>query len=203
MEVLAHTRYTKRLSLITTAVAALITFLLLMTYQYLSGVRQLDQEVHSKAAIIATNSAAALVFGDHKAAYENLSAIRKAPRILGAAIYQADGRLFTLIDDPLAKFPDTIDPDSSDVSDGKNELFSDFVREEITQDGTRVGSLLLLATRKPLYLNLLAYAGGLFVIGLIALILARRFTASLRKINGVDRRSARADGAVRPGHRTS
>ena len=181
MEVLAHTRYTKRLSLITTAVAALITFLLLMTYQYLSGVRQLDQEVHSKAAIIATNSAAALVFGDHKAAYENLSAIRKAPRILGAAIYQADGRLFTLIDDPLAKFPDTIDPDSSDVSDGKNELFSDFVREEITQDGTRVGSLLLLATRKPLYLNLLAYAGGLFVIGLIALIRARRFTASLRK----------------------
>ena len=181
MEVLAHTRYTKRLSLITTAVAALITFLLLMSYQYLSGYRQLDQEVHSKAAIIATNSAAALAFGDHKAAYENLSAIRKTRRILGAAIYQADGRLFALIDDPQAQFPDAIDPDSSEISNGKNDFISHFVREEITQDGTRVGSLLLLATHEPLYLNLLTYAGGLIVIGLIALILARRFTASLRK----------------------
>lgn len=181
MEILAHTRHTKRLSLITTALAALITFLLLMTYQYLSGVRQLDQEVRSKAAIIATNSAAALAFGDHRAAYETLSAIRKAPRILGAAIYQADGRLFAVIEDPWAQFPDTINPDSSDISDDKSDFISHFVREEITQGGTRVGSLLLLATQKPLYLNLLAYAGGLIVIGLIALILARRFTASLRK----------------------
>ena len=184
MEVLAHTRYTRRLSLITTAVAALITFLLLMTHQYFSGYQQLEEELKTQAAIIATNSAAPLAFNDAKAAYENLGAIRKTPRILGAAMYQADGRLFTLIDDPDAIFPDAIDPNSPDAAIRSGRAtgpFSRLLREEITQDGVRVGSLVLLATHKPLYQNLLTYAVGLILIGLVALILARRFTASLRK----------------------
>lgn len=42
------------------------------------------------------------------------------------------------------------------------------MREEITQDGTRVGSLVLLATHKPLYQNLLIYAVGLILIGVVA-----------------------------------
>ena len=100
MEILAHTRYTRRLSLITTTAVALITFLLLMTHQYVSGFHQFEEELKTQAAIIATNSAAALAFNDVKAAYENLGAIRKTARILGAAMYQADGTLSTLIDDP-------------------------------------------------------------------------------------------------------
>ncbi len=184
MEVLAHTRYTKRLSLITMAVTALITFVLLMTHQYVSGFQQFEEELKTQAAIIATNSAAALAFNDPKAAYENLGAIRKTARILGAAMYQADGKLFTLIDDPDAVFPDAIDPDGLGVvirSGRRTGPLSYLLREEITQDGTRVGSLVLLATHKPLYKNLLIYAVGLILIGLVALILARRFTASLRK----------------------
>ena len=184
MEILAHTRYTRRLSLITTTAVALITFLLLMTHQYVSGFHQFEEELKTQAAIIATNSAAALAFNDVKAAYENLGAIRKTARILGAAMYQADGKLFTLIDDPDAVFPDAIDPSSSGVVIRSGRTigpFAHLIREEITQDGTRVGSLVLLATHKPLYQNLLIYAVGLILIGVVALILARRFTASLRK----------------------
>ena len=184
MEILAHTRYTRRLSLITTTAVALITFLLLMTHQYVSGFHQFEEELKTQAAIIATNSAAALAFNDVKAAYENLGAIRKTARILGAAMYQADGKLFTLIDDPDAVFPDAIDPSSSGVVIRSGRTigpFAHLMREEITQDGTRVGSLVLLATHKPLYQNLLIYAVGLILIGVVALILARRFTASLRK----------------------
>ena len=184
MEILAHTRYTRRLSLITTTAMALITFLLLMTHQYVSGFHQFEEELKTQAAIIATNSAAALAFNDVKAAYENLGAIRKTARILGAAMYQADGKLFTLIDDPDAVFPDAIDPSSSGVVIRSGRTIGPFAhlsREEITQDGTRVGSLVLLATHKPLYQNLLIYAVGLILIGVVALILARRFTASLRK----------------------
>lgn len=44
---------------------------------------------------------------------KNLGAIRKTARILGAAMYQADGKETTLIDDPDAVFPDAIDPSSS------------------------------------------------------------------------------------------
>ena len=184
MEILAHTRYTRRLSLITTTAVALITFLLLMTHQYVSGFHQFEEELKTQAAIIATNSAAALAFNDVKAAYENLGAIRKTARILGAAMYQADGKLFTLIDDPDAVFPDAIDPSGSGVVIRSGRTigpFAHLLREEITQDGPRVGSLVLLATHKPLYQNLLIYAVGLILIGVVALILARRFTASLRK----------------------
>ena len=75
MEILAHTRYTRRLSLITTTAVALITFLLLMTHQYVSGFHQFEEELKTQAAIIATNSAAALAFNDVKAGDYGLGAI--------------------------------------------------------------------------------------------------------------------------------
>lgn len=183
MEVLAHTRHTKRLSLATTAVTVLITFLLLMTHQYISGYQQLEEELGTQAAIIATNSAAALAFNDKKAAHENLGAIRKTPRILGAALYDANGKLFAALDGVAAIFPDSVDPETLTPPPPRIDpgFFAHLMREEVMQDGNRVGALILLATRKPLYVNLLAYAVGLVLIGGIALFLARRFTASLRK----------------------
>lgn len=184
MEVLAHTRHTKRLSLLTTTVAVLITFLLLMTHQYVSGYQQLEEELETQAAIIATNSAAALAFNDEKAAFENLGAVRKTPRILGAALYRANGQLFIATQDNRDVFPDAIDPQTLDTPPRPRtdpEPFSHLMREEVVQDDVRIGSLVLLATHRPLYINLLVYAIGLILIGMIALFLARRFTASLRK----------------------
>jgi len=183
MEVLAHTQHTRRLSLATTAVAVLITFLLLMTHQYISGYQQLEEELGTQAAIIATNSAAALAFNDYKAAQENLAAIRKTPRILGAALYEEDGKLFAALDETQAVFPGTIDPNALTPPPPRVDPgpFAHLTREEVMLDGTRVGSLVLLATHERLYINLLVYAVGLVLIGTIALFLARRFTASLRK----------------------
>jgi len=184
MEVLAHTRHTKRLSLLTTVVAVLITFLLLMTNQYFSGYQQLEEELETQAAIIATNSAAALAFNDEKAAYENLGAVRKTPRILGAALYRANGQLFIATKENRDVFPDAIEPLDLDIPPGPRTNpapFSHLLREEVIQDDVRIGSLVLLATHRPLYANLLVYAIGLILIGMIALFLARRFTASLRK----------------------
>ncbi|WP_153112014.1 putative bifunctional diguanylate cyclase/phosphodiesterase [Propionivibrio limicola] len=184
MEILAHTRYTKRLMLLTTTVAVLVTFILLMTYQYVSGLQQLEEELEAQAAILGTNSAAALAFNDQKAAYENLTAIRKTARILGAALYETDGNLFILIDDPESIFPDSINPLELDTPPRPRVdtgLFTRLLRVEVMQAGVRVGSLVLLATYRPLYTNLLIYAVGLVLIGLVALILSRRFTARLRK----------------------
>lgn len=184
MEVLAHTRHTKRLSLVTTAVAVLITFLLLMTHQYVSGYQQLGEELGTQAAIIATNSAAALAFKDQKAASETLGAVRKTPRILGAALYDVDGKLFTALDEARAVFPATVDPKALDapplprIDPGP---FAHLMREEVMLDDSRIGSLVLLVTHRPLYVNLLVYAIGLVLTGTVALFLAHRFTASLRK----------------------
>lgn len=184
MEVLAHTQHTRRLSLFTTAVTVLITFLLLMTHQYISGYQQLEEELKTQAAIIATNSSAALLFNDQKAAVETLGAARKTPRILDAALYRANGTLFAALGETSGVLPDAIDPTLSEIPPVPRSdpgLFAHLLREEVVQEDARIGSLVLIATHRMLYENLLAYAGGLVLIGTIALILARRFTANLRK----------------------
>ncbi|SFN64792.1 diguanylate cyclase (GGDEF) domain-containing protein [Formivibrio citricus] len=183
MEIFALTRDTKRLNLLTTSVSVLVAFLLLMTHQYLSGHKQMQEELQTQAAIVGANSVAALVFDDGKAARESLGTILLNPRILGGAFYLADGSLFIVANDTDRIFPDRIDPRAQNTPPvGKTELqrFTGLLRTEISQDGNRIGSLVLHVSHRQLYLNLLEYAVGLAAIGLVALLLARRFTAGLR-----------------------
>lgn len=184
MEIFAHTRHTKRLNLLTTSVSVLISFLLLMTHQYFSGRQQLQEELQTQAAIVGANSVAALVFNDQKAAHESLGTILLNPRILGGAFYLANGSLFIVANDADSVFPDKIDPRNlNNPPAGKSRLdrFTGLLRTEISQDGSRIGTLVLHVSYKQLYLNLLEYAIGLTLIGLVALLLANRFTAGLRK----------------------
>lgn len=184
MEILAHNQYTKRLNLLTTSVSVLVFFLLLMTHQYLSGHQELEEELQTQAAIVGANSTAALIFNDQKAAHESLNTILLNPRILGGAFYLVDGTLFIVADDAREIFPDSINPlEWKHPPASKIELarFTRLLRTEITQDGNRIGTLVLHVSNKQLYRNLLEYAIGLAVIGLIALVFARRFTAGLRK----------------------
>lgn len=184
MEIFAHTRQSKRLSLLTSVVSALIAFALLMAHQYFASHQQLHHELATQAKITSANSAAALVFNDEKAARENLETLRSNPRILGAAFYLGNGTQLATEDGDKNVFPDRIDPqDLSSPSLAKAPLpiFTSLLRMEVTQDGTRVGTLLLHVSEKSLYLQLLEYGIGLILVGLISLFLASRFTARLRK----------------------
>src|SRR5450830_213206 len=80
-----------RLSLLSTGLALLIAFFLLMLHQYVIGHQQMLEELNTEAAIIGASSAAALVFNDPKAAQETLGAVLLTPRITGGALYRADG----------------------------------------------------------------------------------------------------------------
>lgn len=60
-------------------------------------------------------------------------------------------------------------------------LFHHLIRQEIFQERTRVGSLLLLVTYESLYVKMLEYLVGLLIIGTFALLLTQRFTAGLRR----------------------
>ncbi len=184
MEILAHTNDSKRLSLLSTSAVALITFLLLMAHQFIVGHQQLKSALETEAAIIGANSSAALIFNDHAAAYETLGAARLNPRITGAALYRSNGELFILIDDPNAFFPDTINPQEQDapiIGHGKTGFLDGFLHQKISQHGAWVGTVVLHFTYLSLLWNLLEYAAGLFLIGGLALYLARRFTARLRR----------------------
>ena len=185
MEIQAHAKRARRLSILTTGLAVLITFVLLMAYQFVSARRQLMDELHTAASIIGANSTAALIFNDQKAAGEILSSVRLTPRIIGAALYHLDGTLFAYENNPDEGFPPSIDvlnfdaPKTIDAHEG--HYFADLIREEIYQDQTRVGTLLLHITHASLYWNLLQFAISVIFIGAIALFFSHRFTVSIRK----------------------
>lgn len=184
MEIQVHAKRTRQLNILTTGLAVLIAFILLMAYQFVSGRQQLLEELRTEAIIIGANSSAALVFNDQKAANEILAAVRLTPRIVGGALYRPDGQLFAFENDPTGVFPGKIgefNPDQPQVIEARLGTFADLMREEVYQDDTHVGTLLIHVTYKSLYWRLLEYAIGVIFIGAIALLLAHRFTVSLRK----------------------
>lgn len=184
MEVQTHTNSARRLSILTTGLAVLITFVLLMAYHFVSERRQLMDELHTEASIIGANSSAALVFKDKKSAKEILATARFTPRIIGAALYHLDGTLFVFENDPGGVFPQRIDvrrPNSPGSMDAQPGFLSDLMRDDVYQDETLVGSLVLHVTYAGLYWRLLEYSISILFIGTIALFFAHRFTIGIRK----------------------
>lgn len=184
MEIQTHAKRARRLSILTTGLAVMITFVLLVAYQFVSARRQLMDELHTEASIIGANSTAALIFHDEKAAGEILASVRLTPRILGGALYHLDGTLFVYENDPGGVFPQSIEVfnfNSPKIVETHLGNFSDLIREEVYQDETRVGTLLLHITYASLYWSLLQYAIGVILIGAIALFSAHRFTVGVRK----------------------
>ena len=173
----ADPKSSERLSILTTAIALLIAFVLLTVYQFVSGHQQLQEEIRTEAAIIGTNSSAALAFNDEKAAGEILGAIRLTPRILGGALYRPDGRLLAAENDSTTIFPRTLQ--SEDESSAG--LFSGKIRSKVLQEQALVGTLVLHFSYKSLYLRMLEYIISLLFVGAIALLLTNKFTSGLRK----------------------
>lgn len=184
MNIQTHPSSAQRLSILTTGIAVLITFVLLVAYQFISERREQIDELHTEASIIGANSSAALVFNDKKSAKEILATARFTPRIIGAALYHLDGTLFVLENDPGGVFPQRIDVRSLDrrgIIDAKLGFFSELIREDVYQDETPVGSLVLHVTYTGLYWRLLEYSISILFIGMIALFFTHRFTIGIRR----------------------
>ncbi len=180
-------RSSNRLSLLSTGLALLIAFILLMVYQYVIGYQQMHEELRTEAAIIGANSAAALVFKDFKAAQETLGAVQLTPRITGAALYRADGERLAITG--AWPFPPWLDP-SNPAPPQKQVATSTMVghhwlgevlREDVRLEGSQVGILLLHVSFTSLYWRMLEYALGVLAIAAVALMLTYRLTAGLRR----------------------
>jgi diguanylate cyclase len=187
----------RRLSLLSTGLALLIAFVLLIVHQYVVGRRLMLEELQVEAAIIGANSAAALAFNDFKAAQETVGALRLTPRITGGALYRADGTLLARAATAGGHAP------GMGFNGGKNMLnladlppsttygpWGGILREEIRVEGTQVGTLALQVSFAALYWRLFEYALGVLAIAAVALGLAYRLTAGLRQ------RMAHAEGQL-------
>ncbi|MDD5335886.1 MAG: EAL domain-containing protein [Rhodoferax sp.] len=183
----------RRLNLLSIGLALLIAFILLLVHQYVVGRQLMVEELHTEAVIIGANSAAALVFNDTKTAQETIGTVLLSPRIKGGALYHADGRRLAAAGE--GNFPLSLAPEGDQDVQSLSELskstsygvVTGFLREDVLIEGGKVGTLLLRVSFSSLYWRLLEYALGVLGIATVALTLAYRLTARLR------RRMARAE----------
>ena len=82
------------LVLLTTLVALLVALGAMAAYDLRAYHRDLVDDMHTQAALLGRNSAAALTFDDPRVAQENLALLRIRPQVAAAAIYDARGALF-------------------------------------------------------------------------------------------------------------
>ena len=181
-----HSSRSQRLRVLTTGLAAFITVALLAAYQFVADRRQLVEELRTEAMIIGASSSAALLFDDQEAAKEILTTIRLTPRILGGALYRADGELFATENDIHGVFPSRVPAfnPNNPVEVGVSETpdpFTGLIREEVMQGATPVGTLLLHVTYRSLYWRTLEYVLGVVLIIAFGFLLAHRFTLGLRR----------------------
>lgn len=175
-----------RLSLMSTGLALVIAFILLMVHQYVVGRALLIEEIQTEATIIGANSAAALVFNDSKAAQETINVVRLTPRVVGGGLYRVDGQRLAETSDGTWLVPASLDSDGAPNATVYG-LAGGFLREDVRVEGTKVGTLLLRVSFAGLYWRMMEYAVGVLGIAGVALTLAYRLTSRLR------RRMARAE----------
>lgn len=180
-------RRSNRLSLLSTGLAMLIAFILLVVHQYVVARQLMLEELRTEAAIIGANSAAALLFNDPKAAQETIGTARLSPRVMGGALYRSNGVQLAAIGGQ--GFPEQLpqngdvhaDPLASVPNSMAFGLLDGHLREDVRVDGSKVGTLLLHVSFSSLYWRLFEYALGVLGIATVALALAYRLTGGLRR----------------------
>ncbi len=71
-----------------------IMFIAMITNEWFGMKKNIEANIEAQAMIIGSNTAAALVFDDAKAAVETLSSISASPHIIAAILYDKNGKLF-------------------------------------------------------------------------------------------------------------
>jgi diguanylate cyclase (GGDEF)-like protein len=150
-------------------VALAIAAVMLIGLQFLQLRRALLDDVRTQASIVGSNSAAALMFNDAEAGTETLGALRVTRYIRQAAVFGVAGIA------PLAIYerqpgPPPARPGADLLAAGyRFSLGTLEVAQRIEQRGRTVGSVLIVASLRELYLQLLIYASLILLVALAAL----------------------------------
>jgi PAS domain S-box-containing protein len=80
--------------LLACGVALLVAFALLTLLYRRASIRSKTQDIEATATMVASNTIAALTFGDSQYAAEVLQTLRIKPRVVNACIYDKEGRVF-------------------------------------------------------------------------------------------------------------
>ena len=134
------------LTLATTASALILSAVGLVIYDLRAFERQWSNDMISAAEVMGRASAPALSFGDPKAAEKDLSVLRVRTRVLGAALYGRDAKLFATYqkDGATVEFPAMPEVDGYNIEDGRFLLF-----RKVVENGEPIGTVFLVSQYTP------------------------------------------------------
>jgi PAS domain S-box-containing protein len=160
--------------MLTSGVALLLACLAFAAYELRTFRTGMVQNLFALADIVGSNSAAALDFGDPKAATETLAALRADPHIVDACIYTKKGDVFAIYDRPgdgMIFIPPARREQGLLFTKNSLNLFHPIVR-----NGETLGTVYVESDLNELYERLNRYAliaiGVFFVAGLAAFLIS-------------------------------
>ena len=168
-----------RIVLLTTAIALLAAGIGMLTHDLNVYRDSWVADLDTQASILATSTAAALVSADRSLADRNTGALSVRPTVEVAALYAANGRLFSsfvragAIPPPLQLHAVVR---TSKVAGGNVELV-----QPIIEDGQRLGTLLLRA-HHDIGARALAYLGIFGLVTVMSMLVALLLSTALQKV---------------------
>jgi methyl-accepting chemotaxis protein len=157
-------------TVLTSAFALLFSGAIMAVYDNQNFINQKTRELTVESEIIASSVSASLNFEDIKTASEYLESLKANSEIVAAAIYRANGALFTSYL-PVGSPPSLLPAKAEAVGvrfDGTDLV----VFTPITEGPRVLGTVYTRAAIEPLTVRLFRYAGIILVAGFFSLIIA-------------------------------
>ena len=166
-----------RVLLLTTCAVLSLTCTLYFAYEFFTFRHATVQQLSTLGQVIASNSTAALAFRDSADAAEILSALRADPHIVAAALYDAEGKLFSHYPQNVSEqFP------VRGLEEGyyfKPSHLAGF--EPVTLGDRRLGTLYLKSDMGAIYDRLMLYTAIAILVILLSLALAWLLSRRLQR----------------------
>jgi two-component system sensor histidine kinase/response regulator len=167
-----------RIVMVTGSAALLLTCAVLATFDMITFRQTQARKLNTLAAIIGSNSTAALTFNDPEAAREILGALSAEKPIVSACIYVKDGRVFAkyLRGDPAANFiPPPPQPEGIRSARGRLVLFQKVVlKDEL------IGTVYLESDLNELYGRMARFGAIVVLVLLVSLLVVFLLSARLQ-----------------------
>ena len=164
---------------LTSAIALAMACAAFVAYEYSSVRSRMVTQLGALAGIVGENCKAALVFGDKSDAERTLSGLRADSRILAAAVYAGDGRIFA----EFARLPaDARFPPSPPLEKATISNQRVVVTRPIVQEGRAVGNLYLVADLSSFEDQFREFARAGAGVLLVALLVAALLAYRLQRI---------------------
>jgi signal transduction histidine kinase/ActR/RegA family two-component response regulator len=168
-----------RIVVLTTAIALLAAGIAMLTHDLSVYRDSWVADLDTQASILVTSTSSSLLIGDHNVADRNVSALQVRPTIEAAALYAANGALYSSYVRPGEPGPPLqlqAAVRAAKVSGGNVELI-----QPVVQNGERLGTL-LLRSRHDIWARAEAYLGIFALVTLASMLVALALSTGLQKV---------------------